>query len=264
MISRRDFLKLSGAALVAMALGKLGPAEADSTLPLPPPIYRGSSLYPRIAMTYDDCWHPEVLDQLCEMVVPYPGFHFTFFAIGDAITIDETIRPGIWKRMADKGHEIGYHTFHHVDPIVMSSKDLISDFDLWMNTLHQVLGFQPIVHFARPPYDDITPSFQILCRERGLVPVLYSIGYEAPNTGQGLNNASRTQNGDIVQMHTYEDPANNRLDVSITSTVLPYLSGKGFQLVTMTELYNDLLREQNSSSGCNIGSGASLTRTCLD
>jgi hypothetical protein len=67
-----------------------------------------------------------------------------------------------------------------------------------------------------------------------------------------------------VQMHTYEDPNNNRLDVSITARVLPFLAGQGFQLVTMTELYNDLLREQNSSSGCNIGTGESLTRTCLD
>jgi peptidoglycan/xylan/chitin deacetylase (PgdA/CDA1 family) len=264
MISRRDFLKLGGMALATMAFGNIDLAEVDSSLPLPPPIYRGSRLYPGIAITFDDCWHPEVLDQLSEMVLPYSNFHFTFFAIGDAILIDETVRPGIWKRIFDRGHEIGYHTFHHVDPIVMSSKDLIADFDIWMDTLHKVLGFQPVVHFARPPYDDITPSFQILCRERGLVPTLYSIGYEAPNIDQGLNNAMHTQNGDIVQMHTYEDPDNNRLDVSITASVLPYLSDQGFKLVTMTELYNDLLREQNSSSGCDIGSGASLTRTCLD
>jgi peptidoglycan/xylan/chitin deacetylase (PgdA/CDA1 family) len=215
-------------------------------------------------MTFDDCWHPEVLGQLSEMVAPFPGFHFTFFAIGDAILIDETVHPGIWKQLVEQGHEIGYHTFHHVDPIVMSSKDLIADFDQWMDTLHQTLGFRPIVHFARPPYDDITPSFQVLCRERGLVATLYSIGYEAPNADQGLSYAARTQNGDIVQMHTYEDPNNDRLDVSITAKVLPYLAENGFQLGTMTELYNDLLREQNSSSGCDTDSGASLTRTCLD
>jgi hypothetical protein len=98
---------------------------------------------------------------------------------------------------------------------------------------------------------------------RGLVPTLYSIGYEAPNVDQGLNNAARTQNGDIVQMHTYEDPINNRLDVSITAMVLPYLAAQGFQLVTMTELYNDVLHDQNSSNGCDIGTGESLIRSCL-
>src|ERR1700690_1729703 len=148
MISRRDFLKLSGAALVAATIGKIGLAQADGTPPLPLPIYHGSRLYPRVAMTFDDCWHPEVLAQLNEMVVPYPDFHFTFFAIGDAMLIDETVRPGIWKQLYEKGHEIGYHTFHHVDPIVMSSKNLIADFDQWMNTLQQILGVKPVVHFA--------------------------------------------------------------------------------------------------------------------
>jgi peptidoglycan-N-acetylglucosamine deacetylase len=263
MISRRDFLKLSSAGLLATIFSNIDLAEAGTSVPLPIAIEHGSRLYPRIAVSFDDCWHPEVLAQLIDMVTPYPGFHFTFFAVGDAMLIDETIRPGIWKLLYEKGHEIGYHTFHHVDPIVMSSKSLIADFDLWMDTLQQILGLKPEVHFARPPYDDITPSFQILCQERGLVPTLYSIGYEAPNTDQGLINASHTQNGDIVQMHTYEDPNNNRLDVSITAKVLPYLAAQGFHLVTMTELYNEVLLDQNSSYGCNIGTGDSLVRSCL-
>jgi peptidoglycan/xylan/chitin deacetylase (PgdA/CDA1 family) len=264
MLSRRDFLKLSGAALLATTLGNIDLVEADPTTPLPLPIYHGSRLSPRIAMTFDDCWHPEVLAQLSDMLSPYPGFHFTFFAVGDAMLIDETIHPGIWKQLYEKGHEIGYHTFHHVDPIVMSANNLIADFDQWMITLQQILGFKPVVHFARPPYDDITPSFQMLCKERGLVATLYSIGYEAPNIDEGLSNATRTRNGDIVQMHTYEDPNNNRLDVSITAKVLPYLAAHGFRLATMTELYNDVLREQNSSTGCETGTGESLTRSCLE
>jgi peptidoglycan/xylan/chitin deacetylase (PgdA/CDA1 family) len=264
MLSRRDFLKLTGTALLASVFGNFELANADSTQPLPLPISYGSRLFPHIAITFDDCWHPEVLAQLIDILTPYPEFHFTFFAVGDAILIDEAIRPGIWKQLCEKGHEIGYHTFHHVDPIVMSSDNLIDDFDQWLNTLQQILGFKPPVHFARPPYDDITPSFQKLCFERGLVPVLYSIGYEAPDTEEGLNNAARTRNGDIVQMHTYEDPANNRLDVSITAKVVPYLAEQGYKLVTMTELYDDVLREQNSSDGCNIGTGESLSRSCLE
>ena len=263
MISRRDFLKLGGAALLAAGFGNLDFAEADSNQTLPMPIYNGSRLYPRIALTFDDCWHPEVLTQLNNMLAPYPDFHFTFFAVGDAMVIDETVRPGIWKQLYERGHEIGYHTMHHFDPITMSSTAMIADFDQWMTTVQQILGFRPLIHFARPPGNEIAPSFQILCRERDLVLTDFSIGYEAPNIDEGLRNASHTQNGDIVQMHTYEDPNNNRLDVSITAKVLPYLAAQGFQLVTMTELFNDVLREQNSSNGCNVGIGESLTRNCL-
>ena len=215
-------------------------------------------------MTFDDCWHPEVLEQLTAMLEPYPGFHFTFFAIGEAMDINEAVRPGIWKQLADKGHEIGYHTYHHVDPQVMSLDNLNVDFDQWITTLRRVLGFEPRVHFARPPYDDLSLSFQEFCRQRGMVATLYSAGYEASNIDESLRLAARTLNGDIVQMHTYQDPPHGRYDVDITAKVVPYLADQGYALVTMSELYDDILREQSSSDGCDVGIGNALTRSCLE
>jgi peptidoglycan/xylan/chitin deacetylase (PgdA/CDA1 family) len=262
VLSRRDFLKLSSAALLSSAFPVLGlPAETQPALSV---IYHGSRQYRKIAMTFDDCWHPEVLQQLIAMVAPFPGFRFTFFAIGDAIDINETLMPGIWKQLYDKGHEIGYHTYHHVDPQVMSTSSLVKDFDQWMTTLERVLGFAPRVHFARPPYDDLSLSFQELCGKRGLVATLYSTGFEAPTLEESMRLASRAANGDIVQMHTYQDPPHNRYDVDIASKAVPYLADQGFALVTMSELYDDFLREQFSSDGCDVGSGSALTRTCLE
>jgi peptidoglycan/xylan/chitin deacetylase (PgdA/CDA1 family) len=262
MFSRRDFLRLGGAALLSTAL----PVRRLSALqPLAPRvIYHGIRNYRKIAMTYDDCWHPEVLDQLMTIVQPYPDFHFTFFAIGDAIDIDEATKPGVWKRLYQAGHEIGYHTYHHVDPQVMSKRSLLSDFDQWYATLKRVLEIAPRVHFARPPYDDLSLSFQELCLERGLVATLYSAGYEAATMTESMRLASRAENGDIVQMHTYQDPPHARYDVDITAKVVPYLAEQGFKFVTLSELYDDILRQQNSADGCEVGTGDSLTRTCLE
>jgi peptidoglycan/xylan/chitin deacetylase (PgdA/CDA1 family) len=260
MLSRRDFLKLSSAALLSSAFSGLhlpGSALFD-----PAVVYHGSRKYRKIAMTYDDCWHPEVLEQLIAMVEPYPGFHFTFFAIGDAIEINEAVRPGIWKQLYDKGHELGYHTYHHVS--LPSSEEMIADFDQWMTTLQRVLGVEPKVHFARPPGNDLILSFQELCRQRGLVVTQFSAGFEATKMDESLRLAAGAQNGDIVQMHTYQDPPHGRFDVDITAKVVPYLADQGFKLVTMSELYDDLLREQYSSDGCDVGAGDSLTRACLE
>ena len=258
--SRRDFLKLGGATLLTAPFARLGLPPAN----VAPVIYHGSRRYRKIAMTYDDCWHPEVLQQLSDLLKPYPDFHFTFFAIGDAIEIDEALKPGIWKRLYESGHEIGYHTYHHVDPQVMSTKALIADFDQWENTLSRVLGFRPDVRFARPPYDDLSLSFQELCKERGMVATLYSAGFEAQKMEDSMHEAERTQNGDIVQMHTYQDPPHGRFDVDITAKVVPYLAEQGFTLVTMSQLYDDVLRDQFNSNGCDIGAGQSLTRTCIE
>lgn len=262
MISRRDFLKLGGAALLSTAFGRLKPSQPGSASPSV--IYHGSRIFRKIAMTFDDCWHPEVLEQLVAMLQPYPDFHFTFFAIGDAIENNETVKPGIWKRLYEGGHEIGYHTYHHVDPQVMSAKSLVADFDAWTTLLNRVLGREVRVHFARPPYDDLSLSFQQLCEQRDLVATMYSTGFEAPSTDESMRLASRAVNGDIVQMHTYQDPQNGRFDVDITAKVVPYLAQQGFTLVTMSQLYGDLLREQYNSNGCDVGIGTSLTRTCLD
>lgn len=260
--SRRDFLKLGGAALLSTALPSV---RLSSAPPFNPSvIYRGSSQYPKIAMTFDDCWHPEVLQQLMAMLDPYPDFHFTFFAIGDAIDIDEAVKPGVWKALYAKGHEIGYHTYHHVDPQVMTTVDLVDDFDQWISTLQRALGFAPKVHFARPPYDDLSLSFEELCRKRGLVATLYSAGFEAASPDESMRLISRAVNGDIVQMHTYQDPPHGRFDVDITAKAVPYLAQEGFKLVTMSQLYDDLLRERYGSDGCETGTGASLTRTCME
>ena len=259
MLSRRDFLKLSGAAMLAASFPRLNFAGSDA--PSAPIIYHGSRNYRKIAMTFDDCWHPEVLEQLNAMLQPYPDFHFTFFAVGDAIDIDEAVKPGIWKMLYESGHEIGYHTYHHEDP---PSQNPTADFDQWMNTLHSAVGFEPRVHFGRPPGNYLTPSFEEICQQRGLVVTQFSLGFEAPNMADSMRLISQTTNGDIVQMHTYQDPPNGRFDVDVTAQAVPYLVKQGFSLVTMSELYDDLLREQYSSDGCEAGTGDSLNRTCLE
>ncbi len=262
MLSRRDFIKLGGAALLSTAFSGLNIQSANIT---PPPIvYHGSRNHRYVAVTFDDCWHPDVLEQLNEMVAPYPDFHLTFFAVGDALQINEVKDPGVWRRLVSRGHEIGYHTMHHYDPNTMSANGLVNDFDQWLDILHQVLGFEPNVRFAKPPYDDISPSFETLCNQRNLVLTMYSIGYEGATVEDGLNAATHTQNGDIAQMHTYEDPNKGRLDASISEKVIPYLADQGFGLVTMSKIYDDLLIEQNSSNGCDVGTGESLTRTCVE
>jgi len=45
---------------------------------------------------------------------------------------------------------------------------------------------------------------------------------------------------------------------------VPYLAQQGFTLVTMSQLYDDVLLDQYNSSGCDTGAGQSLTRTCIE
>ena len=147
---------------------------------------------------------------------------------------------------------------------LVNSNELVEDFDAWAALLNGALGREARVRFARPPYDDLSLSFQQLCEQRSLVATLFSTGFEAPNMDDSMRLVARAANGDIVQMHTYQDPPNGRFDVDITAKAVPYLARQGFTLVTMSQLYSDVLREQYNSNGCDVGTGTSLTRTCLD
>ena len=73
---------------------------------------------PKIALTFDDgpsaAWTPALLDGLKER-----GVKATFFLIGE----NADKNPEIVKRMAEEGHLIGNHTYHHVELTKVSENE---------------------------------------------------------------------------------------------------------------------------------------------
>ncbi len=267
MITRRDFLKLGGAALAAAAMPRLGLAASEN--PSPPIIYRGSAFYPRLAITYDDCQLLTRRVMLQNALMSNPDVRVTLFPVGQALLNNETKQPGIWKWFYSRGHEFGYHSWDHTDPFVLSDDELLADYDRWENALYQVLGDQPLVRFARPPFGNLSHSFLNMCVERGKVATMWSTGFGGA-IDVGLNAAKHAQNGDIALMHTRNQPAipaiqqEESWDMTITAQILPYFASIGMECVGLARIYDDLLREQNGAPGCEIGGGDPLTRSCLD
>jgi len=255
-ISRRDFLKLGGAALLGISASKLLPLqdEPNFTAPL---IWNGSRKYKTMAFTYDDCYLLKRMQDLEILLNEFPDFKVTYFPVGAKILDLERQDPGIWKRLVDNGHEMGYHTFDHINIGVMSPAAVLKDFDKWHGALNQVLGRDYSVRFVRPTYDVISYTLDVLCQERGLVAALFSIGgggepdvvFRAIQRGKG---------GDIVQMHIRTQDYNSSV------LAFPWLKENNWELVTMSRLYDDFLREQVNSDGCDVDTGMSLTRTCLE
>jgi peptidoglycan/xylan/chitin deacetylase (PgdA/CDA1 family) len=267
MLTRRDFLKIGGASLLAGALR--GPLSAAAAVEAAPILYHGTRYYARLAITYDDCNLLTRLHMLQSSLAANPTVHVTLFPIGEALVNNESKEPGIWRWFYSRGHEFGYHSWNHTDPYVLSDAEVIADYDRWQEALYQVLGDQPLVRFARPPYGNLSSSFLNMCLQRGKVATMWSTGFGgAVDVGIGL--AQRAQNGDIALMHTRNQPADpakgqeESWDMTITAAILPDFARRGMQCVTVSRLYDDVIRGQQSSSGCEVGAGASLTRLCLD
>ena len=196
MPARRDFLKLAAAGITAAALHKWLPAGAEGSAS-PPLIWRGSSRHRYVALTYDDCYLVKRLQGLEALLAEFPDFKITLFPVGVALLNNEQKDPGIWKRFHAQGHEIGYHSWDHTNFGVMSEQTALEDYARWLEALTKVLGATPSVHFGRPTFGSLSPSFDAVCKAYGLVNTMWSTGWGG-ELSVGLNAAKRSRNGDIV------------------------------------------------------------------
>lgn len=254
-ISRRDFLKLGSLSLLSTAILPFEPVSP--TYQEQPVIYRGSLHYDRVALTYDDCYLVTMLHRLEKILEENPEVRVTLFPVGEALLSTEQKDPGIWTRFQNSGHEIGYHSFDHTNPDVMSPSNVLADYDRWLDALRQVLGEEPTVRFARPPFGNTSPSFLQMCTQRGLVPTMWSTGWGGPTESVVNYTVPKIQRGDIVLLHTRIE------DMDTSEKALPELTTRGIQAVTMSQLYFDWLKEQNESKGC-YADPTSLMRTCIE
>jgi peptidoglycan-N-acetylglucosamine deacetylase len=254
-VSRRDFLKLGSLSLLGTFLLPYEPvANIGQEQPV---LYRVNERYKRVALTFDDCYLVSMLHRLEEILEQNPEVRITLFPVGEALLNNQRKDPGVWKRFYDKGHEIGYHSFDHTNPEIVSAEGLIADYDRWLNALREVLGVEPQVHFARPPFGNASKSFRYMCALRGLVPTMWSTGWGGPTENIINYTVPKIQPGDIVLLHTRPE------DMDTTQMALPKLAKAGIQAVTVTRLYVDRLKEEHESRGC-YADPTFLMRTCIE
>jgi len=254
-LSRRDFLKLGGISFLSAAFLSIDPTTAT---PMEQPvIYKISEHFQRVALTYDDCYLVTMLHKLEDILDKHPDARVTLFPVGEALLNTQGKDTGIWKRFYDRGHEIGYHSFYHTNPEEMSLNEVVNDFDRWLNALRLVLGVEPVIRFARPPYGNTSRSFLYMCAQRNLVPTMWSTGWGGPTENVVAYTVPKIQAGDIVLLHTRPE------DIATTADALPDLAERGIQPVSLTRLYLDWLKEQNESPGC-YADPISTARTCIE
>jgi peptidoglycan/xylan/chitin deacetylase (PgdA/CDA1 family) len=191
-------------------------------------IVRGNPKLKEIALTFDDGPHPlftpRLLDLLKELKV-----HATFFLVGKKVDA----APYLVARMIQEGHDIGNHTYHHVN-LTRIPDDLVED-EIRLNndTIRSACGLQPV--FFRPPGGQYNDATVRAAEKLKMITTLWTDdpgdyarpGAELIETRLLLH----TRNGAVILLH---DGIEQTFD--ILPDFVARMRREGFRFVTMSEM----------------------------
>ncbi len=202
----------------------------------PPVPFRPQSPEPRVtpdcvtqaclAITFDDgpssTYTPQILD-----ILQRHHARATFFVVGSHVPGNE----GLLRRMYSEGHEIGNHSWSHVDFTTLNPLQM----EWQINQTQAAVGAAgvPLPTLFRPPYGAVNP---VVRSHVPLTMALWNIDpedWKARNATEVINHVNATAKpGGIVDMHDIQRHTAEALD--------PLLTGleQHYQLVTVTELLN--------------------------
>ncbi|MGP4023137.1 bifunctional polysaccharide deacetylase/glycosyltransferase family 2 protein [Actinomadura sp. 3N407] len=195
-----------------------------------------------IALTFDDgpdpAWTPRLLD-----VLRRHGARATFFTIGAHVAEN----PRLTRRILREGHEIGSHTYTHVDLATAPAWRQQLELDLTQRALAGAAGVH--TRLMRMPYssrpDGLTaPEWRAARRagEDGYVVVLTdrdTKDWAAPGTAkivQAALAAGERDEGAVVMLH--DSGGDRSATVAAVERVIERLQPEGYRFTTLTDALN--------------------------
>lgn len=180
---------------------------------------------PKIALTFDDgpsaAWTPALLDGLKER-----GVKATFFLIGK----NADKNPEIVKRMAEEGHLIGNHTYHHVELTKVSENEARLELADTSAAIVRLTGKEP--EYMRPPFGAWQRKLE---QEIQMLPVLWTIDpldWTTENQDEIVNKVvTEAEENDIILLH---DCYKSSIEAGLR--IVDILQEEGFVFVTVDEL----------------------------
>ena len=122
---------------------------------------------PMIALTFDDGPKAGVTDWLLDELEKR-NVKVTFFLIGSQADLPEN-RETI-RRMAEDGHQIGCHTYHHVQMTTLSENQQKQEILQWYQAVSSIIG--DFSYAVRPPYGCVNNA---VCRSLNVPVILWSV-----------------------------------------------------------------------------------------
>ncbi len=187
----------------------------------------GDRELPRIAVTLDDWYEPELLKDFLDAAKEY-GCRLTLYPVGIALKAADR---ALWQRVIDEGHELGNHSNTHRRMSELTRDSILKQLGNMEKNLWAALGHEHTLNTVRYPYGDgrlkgLSGPFAAAVRDAGYVhAVLWDV-----DDGTAKEMLKKTQNGSILLLH------GNRRSLRTLRQILPELAARGYEMVTVSEL----------------------------
>ncbi len=184
-----------------------------------------------LALTFDDGPHPRYTARILEVLARYE-VKATFFMVG----VNVERYPAAARAVAEAGHEIGNHTYHHAQLAGMSEGEIRDEVEACTRRILDTTGVAPVL-FRAPTGARGETIFRVL-DGMGYQQILWNIDtLDWQGRGSGDIAAAvvkRVTGGDIILCHDYVS-GRLRVDAAL-DRLLPTLLARGYRFVTVTEL----------------------------
>lgn len=96
----------------------------------------------------------------------------TFFIVGNYLTTS----PDLVKRMAEEGHIVGNHSYHHPDMTKMNKEQFSKELGELESLYEQTVG-EPMIKYYRPPQGKYSENNLQIAKELGYKTFFWSLAY---------------------------------------------------------------------------------------
>lgn len=182
----------------------------------------------QIALTFDDGPHPQYTPQILD-ILAREKVKATFFVIGEMA--DKY--PDLVQAELRAGHNIGNHTYHHVNLTKILEPDIATEIKACGEALQRITGQTP--HLFRPPGGDYDTGVAATSEALGYTIVLWTDDpgdYTSPGDQVILQRTLKeASNGGIILIHDGVQQT-----INILPKLISTLKKQGYQFVTIDKM----------------------------
>lgn len=198
-----------------------------------------------LALTFDDGPDEDFTPQILDILKKY-NVKATFYVIGEKVSYNKKII----KREFEEGHEIGNHTYTHINVSKNGYNTIKKEVGDTQNAVKSITGIYPKTF--RPPYRAISKDMCQIMKEKDMNIVLWSYVDARDWENPGASSIIKTiedgvKNGCIILLHDYNKVRNPKSQtIEALDVIIPDLLEKGYKFVTVSELIEHLEKNTNN------------------